>query len=73
MKLSDILFSVAGTGLALCALCMWCLVVVTIARYFAEDWRDRHFGVMVLSGGLLVLFTFASLLVIAAVLQEIGA
>ena len=73
MKLSDILFSVAGTGLALCALCMWCLVVVTIVRYFAEDWRDRHFGLMALSGGLMTLYVVVSLFVVAAVLQAIGA
>ena len=73
MKLSDILFSVAGTGSALCALCMWCLVVVTIVRHFAEDWRDRHFGLMALSGGLMTLYVVVSLLVIAAVLQAIGA
>lgn len=73
MKMSDLLLSVAGTGMALCALCWWCLIVVATARYFVEYWRDRQFGMMALGGGLLVLFGFVSLLAIATVLRAFGA
>ena len=73
MKLSDTLFSVAGIGVVLCALCWWCLFVVATARYFAEYWKDRQFGIMALTGGLLITSFLFVLVAIAAVLQAIGA